>query len=138
MKGFLRHLIMRYRPLLTYSLASITAASLDFTFLFILNSLVDSSIVWINTASVMITATIHYLWISKISFRSKIGAPSAAIYIATFVFGIILQNFVIWFCFDLLSLPLFISKGASLSASFFILFFLRKALYEKYANKEKG
>jgi hypothetical protein len=38
----------------------------------------------------------------------------------------------------LLSLPLFISKGASLSASFFILFFLRKALYEKYANKEKG
>ena len=138
MKGFLRRVIMRYRPLLSYSLASITAASLDFILLYVLHSLVDSSIIWVNTASVIITAAIHYLWVSKLSFRSKVGIPSAAIYISTFLFGIVLQNFVIWSCYNLLELPLFISKGASLSASFFILFFLRKALYEKYVNKRKG
>lgn len=142
MKDFLLAQLTRYKSLLIYFCASASAACLDLLLVYVLKSVITTSIVWINTISVTSTAVFHYIFTSKKAFHASIGIYSAVIYLITFILGLILQDWVIWTCFEIVKLPLWASKGISLMASFFILYFLRKFLYamaSKSGNgKEKG
>ena len=125
------------RELRWYFGASFMTACLDVLLVFAINSFVNWPIVITNSISVTSTTIIHYLLISKIVFRVKLGMPSLIVYFITFMIGLAIQDLAIWVCFEVLDFPLLVSKGVSLGSSFFILFFLRKVFFGKIRGKEK-
>ena len=59
------------------------------------------------------------------------------IYIATFLFGLVLADATMWICFNKLRLPFIISKAMSMALPFFVLYLTRKSLLGLKISKGK-
>ena len=135
---WLHDFIRNNNSFLWYFCASASMAGLDVILVLMLKArFTEVNIVIINTISIVLTTIFHYLWISNKAFNVKIGISSLLVYLTTFIIGLTIQDFVIWLSFEVLRLPLLVSKAFSLGSSFFILFFLRKTLFSKLSPKKQ-
>jgi putative flippase GtrA len=136
MKSFIR----KHRNIVVYFCCSAAAAVLESILGWFFLKLLPERIVLTNTAAVLIGAVCHYLLTLKLVFHQRISGLSAIIYAATFVFGIVLQDTIIWLMYDLLlkELPEILrytlSKTISLGLPFFLIYYLRSALNRKYLS----
>ena len=136
-KSFVRH----HKSLMIYGLCSIVSMLLDAVIGYLLNTHLGVYVVVANTIGILISSIIHYLLISRFAFNAKYNVHTGAIYIGTFLLGIVLQNLLIYVFYEYITLSLtqfyrfMISKGISIIIPFFALFYLRKWLYEKAAER---
>ena len=124
-----------HKKIIKYILCSCITAGIETIIGYALKNVVGMDIVIANTWSIVIGMIVHYLLISKSVFESKYTLWSVMVYIITFVIGTILQNSLIWLCYDFLlenTWELFrfvISKGISVVLPFGIMYYLRNWLY---------
>lgn len=144
---FIKNLLKK--NIVKYFLCSAFTALLEFALLFLLKGLfssLDTGIVIANTIAVTVSALVHFILTSRIVFQVKLNYQSAAVYALTFVIGLLVQNGVLWLCYEHLfarfisneQILTLLSKGASLAASFFITFLLRSVLNKKIKEKENN
>lgn len=130
-------LLEKYRGILIYLLCSIITALIEMGIGWNLLQILPN-IVITNTIAILISSIIHYFITLKFAFRRKHTMASVIIYVGTFIFGIILQDFVIdiFYNYILFGAGEFIrytiSKLVSLGIPFIVLYLLRDFLYKKY------
>lgn len=131
----------RYREMLIYLLCSIITAMIEMVIGWhLINILPD--IVITNTIAILISSAIHYFITLKFAFRQKHTVVSVIIYVGTFIFGIILQDFVISLFYNYILMsaqPLMrytVSKILSLAIPFVVIYLLRSYLNKKYNSGE--
>lgn len=132
----------KYRELLIYFICSIITALIEMGIGWnLINILPD--IVITNTIAILISSTIHYFITLKFAFRQKNSKASVIIYVGTFIFGIILQDFVIdvFYNYILMNSGDFIrytfSKIMSLALPFIVIYMLRSYLNKKYNSETR-
>ena len=136
-------LLEKYRNILTYLLCSIFTALIEMGIGWNLLQIIPN-IILTNTLAILISSVIHYFITLKFVFGQKNSIGNATIYVGTFVFGIILQDFVIAICYNyiLADIEEFIryatSKVVSLVLPFVVTYLLRCFLYKKYNSKKDG
>lgn len=132
----------RYHQLFSYLFFSFLAALVDIITGYVLLKITSLNIVVVNTIGIIVSTGLHYLLVTRKTFNCKLSIASLAVYLATFVFGILLQDLVIWLFYDIILVQFFMegrflcSKAISLVFSFFILFFVRKKLYSMLNNMQ--
>jgi putative flippase GtrA len=88
-----------------------------------------------NTAGVVSGFLLHYLLASKTVFHTEYGFAGFAIYLGTFLFGLIFANWLIYGSYHYVfsgystDLRILLSKGVSIAVPFFALYYLRKYLF---------
>lgn len=133
-------LLKKYREILIYLMCSILTALIEIGIGWNLINILPNIVVT-NTIAIIISSIIHYFITLKFVFRKKHTMISAIIYIGTFIFGIILQDFVIavFYNYILADAGAFIryaiSKIISLAIPFVIIYMLRSFLYTKYDSE---
>lgn len=138
----MKRLLEKYHAVITYIFFSCVTAVIELVIgLFFLN-VFDFSEVAANTCGIIIGSVVHYICVTKKSFRSDVSIGSAVVYLITFFLGMALQNFVVWLVFGRLenlfneNIVYTIAKGISLAVSFVVLYQIRKLSY-KIINKNK-
>lgn len=132
----------KYRGILIYLLCSLITALIEMGIGWNLLKILPD-IVITNTVAILISSIIHYLITLKFAFRRKHTMASAMIYVGTFIFGILLQDFVIAVFYNYILanagelIRYTISKIVSLAIPFIVLYLLRKFLYEKYGSADE-
>lgn len=134
-------LLEKYRDIIVYLLCSIFTALIEMGIGWNLLQILPDIVVT-NTIAIIISAIIHYFITLKFVFRQKNNIGNVIIYVGTFIFGILLQDFVIaiFYNYILADVGEFIryatSKLVSLALPFVVTYLLRSFLYKKY-NDEK-
>lgn len=117
-------------------------------------TVIDVIIVWIlvqfgvdivvsNTIGVVIGFLLDYMLSVIYVFDSAKGKGGFAIYLSTFIMGLFLADFLIWWgntrLFVMFSemVNFLFSKGLSIIIPFFIMYGIRKALYQRRSKKMK-
>jgi putative flippase GtrA len=116
-------------------------------------SLIDTAIVWIlyrgihfnlviaNSAGVITGFIIHYTLSSKSVFQTKFGLRGFFVYFITFLLGLLMGNMIIltgeqhFFLGLNRELRFLLNKGISALIPFFVLYFLRKLLFDMINSK---
>lgn len=130
-----------YREILIYMSCSVLTALIEMAIGWNLLRILPD-IVITNTIAILISSIIHYLITLKFAFKQSHTMVSAIIYVTTFVFGILLQDFVIavFYNYLLASAGEFVryavSKVVSLGIPFVVIYLLRSFLYKKYNTGE--
>jgi hypothetical protein len=119
-------------------------AMANYLFYSVIVSIVDICTVWAlvrfspvhlvvaNTIGVVSGFLLHYLLASKSVFHTEYGISGFAIYLGTFLLGLIFANWLIYasyyYVFTAYStdLRILLSKGVSVAVPFFALYYLRK------------
>jgi putative flippase GtrA len=132
----------KYRKVIIYLLCSIASALVETSIGWVLLHNFLHNIVLANTIAVLAGAVLHYFLTLHFVFKGKNSIGSVAVYVITFGLGILLQDAIIWVCYDVLlrdasdGWRFIISKGFSLAIPFVVIYFARKKLYERMAGKE--
>ena len=110
-------------------------------------SLADIGIVWAlvrfspihliaaNTVGVVFGFLLHYLLASKSVFQAEYGIPGFAVYLATFLFGLVFANWLIYVSYQYVfaaystDLRILLSKGVSIAVPFFAMYYMRRSLF---------
>lgn len=118
-----------------YIIISLFTAVLEAIIGFLLMNEKGFHIIGANTFSILIGATIHYLLISKKVFNKDYSLYTVLVYVGTFILGIVLQNFVIFYSYEqiLAHLTPYLryagSKFLSIIIPFGVVYSIRKKLY---------
>ncbi|MCR5122249.1 MAG: GtrA family protein [Ruminococcus sp.] len=137
MKEKIEQLLKKYRRIISYVITSCFTALIELVAGLAMIKLFSFPTVAANTVGIIIGSLVHYLLITNKVFKKKTDFKTAAVYLTTFLIGMLLQNTVIYFSDKLLSqylktdLSYTLSKGLSLAVSFIIMYQLRKKLYSK-------
>lgn len=129
-------LYQKYRILLSYLFFSVISAVID-VFIGMLLVKFHVQVIIANTTGVFVSTVIHYIMTTMKTFDTSINWKSVLVYITTFLLGLLIQNLVMWIMyyyifFDLnMELNFLLSKGFSLGASFFTMYFVRKEIYKR-------
>lgn len=130
-------MLNRYLKIIKYALCSVTTAILETVVGWLLLHILPYGIVAANTVAIIIGAFAHYFLTMLLVFEKKNNAKSFAVYVSTFIFGLILQNVIIWAFYEQLlvneaeMVRYIISKGMSLVIPFFLLYYIRSYLNQK-------
>ena len=128
--------------LLTYLACSVLTAGIEFVLGWVLLQFFPQSIVVTNVCAIAVSSVVHYALTTRLAFGAKRTAGNALAYALTFVLGLVLQNAIIWACYEhlLQAAPHFLryvaSKGLSLVVPFFVLYYMRKSLNEWLQTRE--
>lgn len=93
-----------------------------------------------NTIGILFGSVVHYFCVTRSVFRSSVNWKTAAVYISTFLLGIVIQNTVVWTTVRLLGnavgndLRYLIAKAVSLVVSFFVMYYIRKYCYRRVSG----
>ena len=139
----------KFPPLMKYLYYSILVTILDVAVVWLLYRYFNINIVISNTVGVVAGFLLHYILASKSVFNSEYGILGFIIYLGTFLFGLAMANGLIYlgkyylFCSLSVNINFLFSKGLSIVAPFFVLYYLRKFLYglirvEKYEDVNYG
>ena len=144
-----KELIVQNKKILIYFCCSVGAALFEAGLLLVFKNIIpafsEKSIVYANTAAILISSILHFVLTSKLVFRVRMNVSSAVVYIVTFFIGLGIQNGVIWLTYEKLLphvihndtiLTLF-CKALSLAASFFITYFIRSKLNARLKAREE-
>ncbi len=129
-------------PLIRYILISILVCFIDTTIVWSLYRGIHINLVTANSAGVITGFIIHYCMSSKTVFATKLGIKGFSIYFGTFLFGLIMADWLIYsgehFIFNKFSedVGFLCSKGMSVFIPFFILYFIRKSLFDLFTKEE--
>ncbi|MBN1891363.1 MAG: GtrA family protein [Clostridiales bacterium] len=130
--------------IIIYLLCSVIAALVESGIGWLLLQVLTFHIVVINTMAIITGAVIHYFLTSIFVFKVKKNVASVIVYVISFGFGILLQNAVIWLLYDVLlksesqGIRYAVSKALSLAIPFFIVYYVRKKLNERFVRKESA
>ena len=152
----MKALLNKYKKILIYGLISVFVLLVDTGLTYVLKMLIP--LVVANTVGVITGGVIQYFLSTKAVFGvNQAKGRNMVIYITTFVFGLLLADGIIHVCDSALTalrgsvggngsllafftnetVSFLISKGMSVVLPFFVLYFLRKYLYNKF-NKAGG
>lgn len=121
--------------ILKYLMCSIFTMLLETIIGLIIIIIVDLDVVFINSISIMLGATVHYLLISKKVFHNKIEIYTVIKYILSFIIGLFLQNLVLSVFYGHIlvmyndNIRFIVSKVMSVGISFVVTYFIRKNLF---------
>lgn len=119
----------------------------NYFFYSVIVTIVDTGIVWAlvrfspvhlvaaNTAGVVTGFLLHYILASKSVFHTEYGIAGFIVYLATFLFGLALANWLIFMSYHYvfyaftLDLRILMSKGVSVAVPFFAMYYIRKYLF---------
>lgn len=130
-------MLNKYFKIIKYALCSVATALLETVIGWLLLHTLPYGIVAANTSAIIIGAIAHYFLTMLLVFEKKNNAKSFAVYVATFLLGLVLQNTIIWFFYEQLLINqaeivrYIISKGMSLVIPFFLLYYIRSYLNQK-------
>lgn len=136
--------IIKHNQMLIYLLNSIIVTFLDIFIVWIANRYLSFGLVAANTIGVVSGFIVHYILSSRKVFNENYGLLGFLIYFGTFIIGVVLADLLIYvgseFIFFKLggNINFLFSKGISLVGPFFIMYYLRKFLYnilDKYKSK---
>ena len=118
-------------------------------------AIVDTSLVWgfvrftvfglitANTIGVITGFLLHYILSSKSVFKTDYGTAGFAIYLGTFLFGLVFANWLIYISYEYIftlfsiDLSILLSKGVSIAGPFFAMYYMRKHLFLMLNRKRK-
>jgi putative flippase GtrA len=141
---FLRQIINDKIQIFNYLLYSIIVAVIDTAIVWFAVRFSLTSLVIANTIGMVTGFLIHYFLSIKKVFNTDYGIAGFIIYVATFIFGLLIANLTITigynyiFTFFEIDLRILFSKGLSIVIPFFVLYYLRKYLFERLSKKEGG
>ena len=127
-------------PIIRYFLNSCFVTVIDVIFVWVFARLFGINIVVANTIGVVMGFLIDYVLSKCFVFDEARGKSGFAIYLVTFLFGLVLADWLIyWSSISLFmdfekDLNILLSKGFSIVVPFFVLYFLRKFLYHVIKN----
>ena len=139
----IKKLFAKYRGIIIYILCSLMTAGIETAVSWYLIKAFACPVVYANTAAMLIGAVVHYFCTLAFVFELKSSVKSALGYIITFINGLVLQNLIIWLCYDRLfhTSGIFwqylISKGLSLVIPFCLTYYLRKRINAYIAKKQE-
>lgn len=122
--------------ILKYLFYSTIVTIIDFFVVWVLTNFFNMNLIYANTIAVILGFIIHYILASKSVFNTDYGIKGLAVYILTFIFGLICADVLIYVSYEYLfylmenNTKLLVSKGVSIVGPFFIMYFIRKYLYE--------
>lgn len=140
-------LLEKYRSCPTsiiYFLNSCFITVLDVACVWILYKVCHVNVVIANTAGVLLGFIVGYILTAKFVFNTAKGVLGFAIFFGTFLIGLVLADWLIYMGETVLFIQLpehfgfLCSKGLSVVVPYFVMYFLRKALYrlvEKYQKR---
>lgn len=123
-------------PMLRYFLYSVVVTVLDTVIVWVLYRVLHLNLVTSNSIGVITGFLVHYVLSSKSVFQEEYGITGFVIYFSTFLFGLAFADGLIYigehYLFDSLSnnLSFLMSKGLSILIPFFLLYFIRKFLFD--------
>lgn len=129
--------MLKYFKIIKYALCSVATALLETVIGWLLLHTLPYGIVVANTSAIIIGAIAHYFLTMLLVFEKKNNAKSFAVYVVTFLLGLVLQNTIIWLFYEQLLINqaeivrYIISKGMSLVIPFFLLYYIRSYLNQK-------
>ncbi len=138
-----KSLLLKHRKILLYILCSVATAGLETGMGWLLIHFLGVEIVYANTAAILIGAVVHYLLTLALVFELRQNVQSAVGYMVTFGIGLLLQNAIIWFCYEVLfggasSFWRFaVSKGISLVIPFFLTYYLRTVINQHVKKRRR-
>jgi putative flippase GtrA len=125
----------------------------NYFFYSVIVALFDTGIVWVlvrfteihliaaNTIGVVSGFLIHYLLASKSVFNTEYGVSGFIIYLATFIFGLLFANWLIYMSYHYVfyayavDLRILLSKGVSVAIPFFVMYYMRRYLFMRLNRK---
>ena len=136
--------IKKKRNIIIYFCISAIVTILDISIVWILRNNFNMGILSANTIGVVSGSILQYFLVSKYVFFVEYGIPGFLTFIGTFLFGLLLADWIIWFSSESLphnlnkNLNLLISKGFSIAIPFFVLYGIRKLLFNLIKKKRRG
>lgn len=133
-------IVSKYYRLIKYFSFSVFVTVIDFFIVWLLMKFFNMSLIFANTTGVIIGFIIHYILSSKAVFDAEYGITGFGIYIGTFLIGLFCADFLIYISYKYFiyltgkDTALILSKGVSIAGPFFVMYFLRKLLYN-FMNK---
>jgi putative flippase GtrA len=134
---------MKTPKLFRYLVNSCVVTVLDIIIVWVLVRLFGVNIVAANTVGVIAGFLLDYFLSVFYVFESASGTNGFAIYLITFLFGLVLADALIyWSSVSIFAgceadINLLLSKGVSIVIPFFILYYLRKILYSIKEKHDK-
>lgn len=133
-------LLEKHRQIIIYIGCSVFTCLFEAVIGYILKDQIGYPLVFANTISIFLGAIVHYILVSTKAFEKKMNAWNLFVYVATFVLGLLLQNVVIYLTYH--KCLIFLdskyemiryvgSKFVSVAIPFFLIYYLRKYLYNK-------
>lgn len=129
------------KKLLKYLLISIFITLIDLAIVYILRFFFHQSLVFSNTIGVVSGCIVQYFLTSKYVFDVKRDRKSIIIFFGTFLVGLVLADITIYLTDMALKgyftekIVFFVAKGASMVVPFFVIYYLRRYLYEGTKSK---
>lgn len=130
-------MLKKHLKIIKYAMCSVVTALLETVVGWLMLHLLSYGIVAANTIAIIIGALAHYFLTMLLVFEKKNNAKSFVVYVTTFLFGLVLQNAIIWLFYENLFtneaeiVRYVFSKGMSLFVPFFLLYYIRSYLNQK-------
>lgn len=121
-----------------YFIVSCLSMGIDFSISYFSYRELEINYLITNNIGIICGLIFHYFISMKFVFENNNTKNTFAIYIYTFLLGLILANGTIWVSYDLVDLTFLFSKILSVAVPFFITYFIRKKLLERKINTIKG
>ncbi len=132
------------KSLFTYFYISVIVTIVDVLIVWVLRNGFGLGIVEANTAGVVSGSILQYFLVSRHVFYVEYGIPGVMVFFGTFLFGLVLADWIIWLSSEFLlealdkNLNLLVSKGFSIAIPFFILYGLRRFLFGLLKKRNEG
>lgn len=133
----MENIVYKYTNIARYGIYSIIVTVLD---VLIVNTLVTSffvNIVIANTFGVLIGFLLHFSLSVKSVFKMKYEKTVFIVYLGTFFIGLILADSIIFVFYEVLNLGFWFSKLISVIIPFFLMYSMRKAIYNNFKKKDE-
>jgi putative flippase GtrA len=124
-------------------LYSVIATVLDVLIVIVSIKIFNVHLIYANTLGVIAGFIVHYMLSSKSVFHIEYGAVGFLVYVSTFLFGIVLADAIIYLSYEHIfyfledGFNFIISKSLSIALPFFIMYFMRKHIYNFIRNKKE-
>lgn len=128
-------------PMIRYMINSIFVSIIDVFIVWLLYRGIHINLVTANSVGVITGFIIHYSISSKSVFQTKLGPSGFAVYFGTFLLGLALADWLIftgerYFFLNInKNLSFLLNKGISVLLPFFILYYLRRYLFNMLNTK---
>lgn len=129
---------LEQKKLIRYLLISIFITLIDLGVVYILRFAFNQNLVFSNTIGVITGCVVQYFLTMRHVFEREKNSLSAIIFFGTFFVGLLLADVTIYVVHELLDttfsekLVFLISKGFSMVVPFFVLYYLRRYLYDRF------
>jgi putative flippase GtrA len=124
-----------------YFFYSVIVALFDTGIVCVLVRFTEIHLIAANTIGVVSGFLIHYLLASKSVFNTEYGVSGFIIYLATFIFGLLFANWLIYMSYHYVfyayavDLRILLSKGVSVAIPFFVMYYMRRYLFMRLNRK---